>query len=759
MVVTRNTYPAFTLSKSKITTWVLFLLPWVVLVVFVGVLYQGQLYNFESTILNTSGGADLRAHIAKIELIRQSLLKGGLWPHWSNSFYLGYAPFAHYPPLFYLLGGLVAIFTSATVGYKILILCNYILSAISLAFFIRRAIHLPVWLANWVGVFYATSSPLLLLHLYGSEPNLLSWNLALLTLTLYCWPQKRFDNYLAVFILILTILSHPFPVIFLILVLLVFAFIQGWINKNWRYEFMRLGLLFLPAAIFTSWWWLPAILTFNYLSPLSDSIVWQQLNTFYLIVVFVTALFFIFYEKNKNIFPPVILIGLLWSVVLSLLANHLIPAVGHFVHNSRFFNLGIITFSLPIIVSVLYNHRRQIISQSVIWVVTSIVGALLIITTAISFTNGELKLLTAESVNLLKNPEITELLSMIGDKRIIVSPRVGGLSLADSIVTYAPLYNFKSVTGPYSQGDPKFFDYTVHLEWEERWLFYDRTLVNLAGAAAADYILIRPPFIIPTHDKYKKIFSNSYGTLLDLKPSSKPVEVVTPALLAVSEESEARLITNIVNLLLPQGYKLPLVPASSVTLLDQKLFPLVVVTDPKLIDKYPYAQAYLVISQTIPEINDDRVRIYHLPLNLELIKKYFYAGPQYDYTKSVEFDIESIKNHSTAQLLTLISPTEKAWQHFVDDQLPAKPDQSIDKIWTENRDNFIKIGGGIGKFVLIRQSWWPYWQTKGGKLWRTSQGFMLVYLTTPELELKYLNTWDFIKVDIAHRILKIIPHD
>lgn len=720
------------------------LLPFVLLFIFLGFLYKGQIFNLKPTIFNTQGGADQRAHIAKIELVRQSFINKSSWPNWSNSFYLGYPPFGHYPPLFYSLGGLVAAVTSAAASYKVLTLFNYILSVLCFSFFVRRFTNLPKVWASWAGLFFALSSPILLSHLYGNEPNLLGWNITLLTFGLYCWPKKNYDIWLAAGLFALMIITHPYPVVFFGLSIITWSIFISYRNKNWRVQLWRLVKLFIPGILLTIWWWLPALLTIDYLSSLADPLDWRQYNFVYIIIVLIGTLFFLLKKNIKITQPPIIIIGLVWSIVLAFGGRNLIPFVGHFLHNSRFANLGIISFGLPVIFNTLYHYRQRIVGYKLVWFTTIAIGVMLVFITADSFRYGEFRLwLDKPVINLEQSQEFNELMNVLRDKRVIITPRLGGLSVSDSIVTYAPLYNWQSITGPYNQGDPKFFNYTVRLEWEERWAFNNQTLLNLMGSGAADFMFIR--YLDFNIGDYDEFFRNKYGKLINNPQPNPRIALTTPALLVVPDD-DVQLVTDTINLFLPQGYQLPMVSAQTVAKDEYKLFPIVVGTSYNIVSEYPNAKAYLIIAQSDEFIKNENPLVYNLPLNPSSFKKYFYQGSKYEYLKTVDTDIELYKRNSVDELLSLTKPAEEVWQKFKDSNLV------VGEVQAKSSDMRIQISSLPKSFVIIRESWFPRWQVSGGKMWRTTQGFMLGYVESNQMEIKYLNAWEFFKAWASSKI-------
>ncbi len=724
------------------------LLPFFVLLLCLAFLYKGQLFILKPTFFNFEGTYDIRAHISKIELIRQSIVNKTGWPSWSNSTYLGYAPFQYYPPLFYVIGGLLAVVFSSFTSYKLLVLLNFIFSVFSFAFFVRRATNIPQLWARWTGVVFSLSPPLLNLHLYGTEPNLMAWSTASLVLGFYCWPKDKSDYIWAILWFTATILIHPYPTLFLGIILLTWTIVESIINKPWYKPLINLIGLVVPAAILTIWWWLPAFLTKDYLSPLADPFVWSNHNSFivHIILLIAVLLYFrnyIFFKKQSVVF-----IGLFWSVFLAWGGQKFIPLLGDFLHSIRFANLGMVSFSLAIIILVFYNNRSQLISFRRPYKNSVLIGVLFVILalfTFDSFINGELSNFhKAEFINFERNNNFDFLFTLLEGKRVVITPRIGGLGGANSLVTYAPFYNFQSVTGAYNQGDPKFFNFTVHLEWEERWLFHRQTLENLMGAAATDYLYINDPGKFWFFKKIASFDDNSKLLSSPIQVSS--VALTAPALLDVGA-NDVQLFTDIINLLLPDGYQLPLVNVAEIDESEINLFPLVVSHSENVLLKYPRAKAYLIINNSIAPDSLSDSRVYFINLDKESMRKYFYQGDNKYYNDWINFDLAADKANYIQHSLDLLESSNEAWISFKNNNMISE------SVLAQINNKNIIINITPKSFVVIRQSWFPRWVAKQGRVWPTTQGFMLGYAPAGQIELEFLNTWRFIKKNITFKEL------
>lgn len=690
-------------------------LAFIALFVAVWALYRGHL--FDGNLI--PGARDFRAHIARFEDIKYSLLTG-TWPSWSPSLYLGYPPFQYYPPLFSVLGGALSLFMPTMASYKLLTLFNFMALAATLGLVGRRVLAIPSAVGYWVGVVCALSYPLVSLHATGTEPNILGWAIALLAWGYYIVPAARGGAWVVAGWLVLTILTHPFPIIFLAfftLALTATKLLQH--PADWRALLVWPLRAWLPALAVTVWWWLPAALTWQYAAPLADPVYFDAAGLGTLLVLVGLAAWVLFTQWKTFSLREPLFVAAVVAIGLAVGGSTVVPVVGQFIHNVRFVNLSVVSFAALIIAAGIYHGQRE---QR--WLLPA-TGAIVLSLTFASFVAGDLRLWGRSLTVPAHSAEQAAIAHQLAHKRVVI-PFDGGLVSSDSLVMSALPYSFESVTGPYSQGDPKFFDFTVHLEWEERWLTNSQTFTNLMGASAADYLLLRPR--VPVASVVPPVVSNTYGVLIQSPAAPQRASSTAPALLDVPPD-EVALATDLVNLLLPEGYQLPLVDVRQVAPADRALFPVVVTTADRQAN-YDGATVRLVIDGEAPPTGT--AGTYVLPIKLSDVQPFFYQGSRENFNGWYDFDANARRTGSVAALMEKLAPAVVPWSMFTAEQVRS----AAQVVTVSNRS----IAGHVpsGSFTVVRTSWFPNWYPNDGtKLWRTTQGFMLVYSGTPDFLLTY----------------------
>ena len=727
MKTVRLSFLSFDSIGPKLWRW----LPWVALGGVIWWLLGGHLIDAAVP----PGGVDLRAHLAKIYLLRD-FIQSGLWPVWNTNLYLGFPPFQHYPPLFHFLGAALAVVVPVVVSYKLLLVFNIIIAALTFSWVAQRWLGVSKIWAHWASVIYAVSHPLIFSHLLGNEPNMLGWHLSLLALV--CFSTFQTNVWWAVGWLVLSILTHPFPVIFLAIVTAVHLVICLWRPEADKKALVFRFLMFWGTALLlTSWWWLPGLFTINFLSPLAEPMTWWSYNSIILIVIMLAGVLCLWLGRRDIAPIKFITIGLIVSVLLAVMARQAIPVLGHFLHNFRFANLGVNFFSSLGLLAWLSRRVGKQIKLSVVeWAVPLSVTVVLALT-IVSWQWGDLASWFGRFTTATSRPAFYAVVQKLGSARIVIPPARGSLSWEGSLVSEAMHYGFSSVTGPYSQGDPKFFRYTVHLEWEERWLDNKITLENVLGAAAADYVFLSPGYKLGGLPDTRPVLANDYGQLYQSPVASSVAIQTMPALLDVPP-NQVDLATSAVNLFLPHGFELPLVDKNKVSPNDQRLFPLVVTTDPRAAARYPWAKGIFIISRLEPT-SPAILPSYRLPMDLTEFAPQLYQGPDYDYRGWIDFDFNAVTRQRFSDFLNRLSLAEDDWNKFLKEQTLSVPAQM-----TANGGQR-ELTKDKSDFVLLRESWFPNWKPLSGKLWPTTQGFMLVYDTTNQAKLFYQSNFEMVK--------------
>jgi len=325
--------------------------------------------------------------------------------------------------------------------------------------------------------------------------------------------------------------------------------------------------------------------------------------------------------------------------------------------------------------------------------------------------------------------EYTQLLQSAKDGRLIVPVNSGYLIEGDSPVTFGWYYGVETVNGPYNQGDPKFFKHTVHLEWEERWLGYEHTRENLMQESAAKYIFIRSSRTpLANTDNLKRIVDNSYGQLWELDQSIVRALKVTPILLDVKSPEQT---TGFFNILLPKGYRMVFVNIDEVPEDLEGKFDYVMLDDESKISHYEGKVVFLL--NNVDGGNDIDVAEEGGTIKLSLpyityTNEFFYRGDKGDVKEWRSFD-----STTSAQL------DENAYSAL--QRAGEEMNKYLDKLNYEPagykfEEGNIEVSAEPG-FTLIKDSFFPYWNTKKGEILSTSQGFMLVHSDDATISLNY----------------------
>lgn len=331
-------------------------------------------------------------------------------------------------------------------------------------------------------------------------------------------------------------------------------------------------------------------------------------------------------------------------------------------------------------------------------------------------------------INNYQKPEYAELMSSIKNGRLVVPLLKGFLAEGDSPVTFGWRWQVETVNGPYNQGDPKFFKHTVHLEWEERWLDYEHTRENLMQESYAKYIFSRDSFGLPKDlNRLKPASQNDYGQILELQQDVYRAARVSPVLIDVQNPRE---VTEFFNILLPGGYRMVLVDIHEVNSLKEN-FSYVMIDDESRLPAYKNKTVFLL--NDVAKFEDTRivqeqgvVKLY-LPYKM-LTNKYFYHGDDANIYGWMAFD-NFPGSHLTPEDLAAMNSIGISMNAYLDklEYVPASYKSS------KNRTELTTTPG----FTLVKDSYFPYWETDQGQIIPTSQGFMLVYSDNISVILSY----------------------
>lgn len=323
-------------------------------------------------------------------------------------------------------------------------------------------------------------------------------------------------------------------------------------------------------------------------------------------------------------------------------------------------------------------------------------------------------------------PEYAQTMEAASGGRMLVPMVMGYLSEGDSPVTFGWRWNVETVNGPYNQGDPKFFQHTVHLEWEERWLKYPTTRENLMQEAAAKYIFVRS-IAWPPDDMtgLTVAASNSYASLLALDQPVHRAVAVTPILL---DAQDPKWVTEFFNILLPGGYRTVLVNVQDVPADLRDKFQYVMVDDPAKLADYSGKTAFLLQDSGRFAITEEGSYIRVEAPYYAFTSRLFYHGDEADGYWWVGVDFFD-GSHPTREDIGFLDYAGWWWSMYSDRLEYQAATYQLS-------DNRIVLGTRPG-FTLVKDSYFPYWKTDQGQVVPTSQGFMLVYSDSPDADIRY----------------------
>ncbi len=701
--------------------------------------YAPNLFNLSVPIEE-----DVRAHIFKIDTLYDALTKGS-WPQWSTYLYNGFPVFQYYPPGFYFIGALFTFITGyAVISYKLLLLLTLISNGLVAYYFARKFLYLKFSFAFLCLIAYQTSTPLLVNYMYGTAPNLLAWSVSIVFLAFYLRNviegnlNKLSAIVMPALLFGITVLIHPFPAIFSVLAVIIFHAIWLARNEN-RKQAIKSQLVYFTAvfgigALLSAHYWLPFILTREYVSPiytLTEN-AWKGGMPFFLILAALALIIglIIRLRVTRDIKLDILIAYVILATALGLGLSRYAPfGLGSLIHEFRFatmaaplFSILLIAFSLNAIPPNLKERKLG----------AAFMGVCLVLITSVLplvYTYGSVHFDRLFSyVQNYRQLEYTQILELATDGRIVIPIYHGYLLEGDSPVTFGWYYDVESVNGPYNQGDPNFFKYTVHLEWEERWLYYEFTRENLMQEGAARYIFIRSSREIAADmEGLTLIVDNSYGKLWQLDENVARAVNVTPILLDVQD---TEIVTEFFNIILPDGYRMVFVDIDEADSELWQEFEYVILDDESKIAGYECKTIFL-LNNTEQDSNLVTEEGNIVRLNLPYISytnELFYQGDKGDVAAWRHFDRTSISKLGEEMISTLQQAGDEISEYLL--RLEYEPAEY------EYNDNRIEIGAEPG-FILIKDSYFPYWETEQGSILSTSQGFMLVYTNDTTAILDY----------------------
>ncbi len=568
---------------------------------------------FDAAVPN---GDDVKHHILTIDILHNSILHWS-WPGWFPWWYHGFPAFQSYPPLFHILGAILTfVTTSAVISYKLLLFLALASNGLAIYYFARRFLKFSSTASILSLIAYESSFFLLINYLEGAGPNLLGWSIGILFLTLYLCNvtegrvHRVKDIALPSLLFGISVLIHPFSAIFAVLAVIVFHILGLARSRTPRVtaksQLPYFALVFGIGALLSITYWLPYLLTHNYVSPLyvsTNQFVGENgMLSLVLLIAFALAAGLITRWKTRdNAKLDLILAYFILTSALGFGLTLWIPFIGTFLHPFRFATImapffGILLIAFPLdclLKSGIRKYRRLFITIGAVCLVVIPV----ILPYALSYNRVEEELFVYKQ-NYLQT-DYTELLESVQGGRLIVPLVTGYLTEADSPAAFGWRYAVETVTGGYNQGDPKFSRYTVHLEWEERWFGYEFTRENLMQESGAKYLFVRSPNDpYPNMQGMTRVVNNDYGQLWQLDKEVARAANINPILLDVSYPQQ---VTDFFNILVPGGYKMVFVDASEVGEDMKAKFDYVMVDDEAKIAQYGDKTGFILKNEVVSD--------------------------------------------------------------------------------------------------------------------------------------------------------------
>ena len=677
---------------------------------------------------------DARSHIFKISMYSDYLSGNGT--EWNLYWYSGIPFDDFYPPMYYLIGALInKLIDNPIISYKITFSFSMVILGLSLYIMSRRLLKLSSELSFISAMAFLTFPSILKMYYYQTAPNFLALGFSILAITLYKIISDSFSIKIALLASLLTgltLLTHPFPFL-MILIALAWIIIEEIFAK--RSKSIILLIIILAEGL---------LLTIPYLLPLLSVVKWASpiyTRTYSAIGKFAkglmalmftytfTCLMITFLNKRKlsqyvasNTFFLAANAITFLSLGIGLVRT--LP-LGEFLHESRFSALSAPAFIIPLVIVVAkYPFLKKLLVLLPI--------SFLLTANIIAYPEINLVKMHTRYTNYLTN-DYKEIANNIDTNyRVLIPPHSGKLTEGDSYVTLAKNLNIRSVNGPYNQGDPKFFDYTVLVEWQEKWLRIPYIRENLMQWGCAKYIFVRnnSSFEINSKD-FRLVISNSYGKLWELKHEVKCVIKVSPLLLDLSIFDE-RIVSYVVSYFMPEGYKFILVSKNLSKEVPVNAFKGVIVDSSKNAEHYFQNYPKVFVIQLI---DNDTSKSSCIALNSRFLKCYlpYYDILRYVYTGPIEDVAEWGKNDVSkpplsTQIREILSNISKAITKYLNfTYIPIR--------YYRIRPEEFKLENEFfnGTFILIKESYFPYWVSlnKEIKILRTTTGFLLIYISKP----------------------------
>ena len=608
-------------------------------------------------------------------------------------------------------------------------------NGLAIYFLARKCFKMKFKYAIACLIAFETSAPLLLNFGYGAIPDLLGWTICVFFLGFYLnniiddHIFKPADTLIPGFLFGLILLTHPFPAIFAVLsifILHLVYLIHGYYRRIPIKTHLRFFILvFIIGAVISSYYWIPFLLNRNYVSPIYNSLAgtWPG-GIFYIVIICVFSLLvsWIAWRKlARNIKFEILILWVLLALALGFGMTRFMPfGLGSLLHGFRyatvmlpFFCILLMVYSLEFIADEVKIHKFYIFA---------LILCLLFVTSVMPLFGKYGTTIKTNLFSYVRNyeqPAYSQLVEAAKGSRLIVPIGRGKLSEGDSPVAFSWNYGVETVNGPYSQGDPKFFNLSVYMEWEENWFDYTFTRENLMQESAAKYLFIRiaqKPY--NNMQNLNLTVNNNYGQLWALNEPVLNAANVTPILLDVNNSTQ---VMEYFNILMPQGYQMIFVNTSQVNQEIKQKFAYVMVDDETKAAKYTGKTVFILQNSEQNSITTDIRNSNIIRIDVPYVKysdDFFYQGDKGDSDAWDKFN--SHNSHGLTQdAMNSLNQIGINMSPYLQKLNYAPVDYKAD-------EQNITTNGQPG-FTLIKDSYYPYWNSSNGELVTTVQGLMLVY--------------------------------
>lgn len=650
-------------------------------------------------------GGDIRAHIFRILEYSNNFKSGYINDYWTEEWYTGYHFGLTYPPMFYYIGSVVyLIINNIEITYFIAETIVVLMFLFSIKKFASSIMGLSRPFSIVASILVLLSPPLMFSLQRGALPNVLGFSFGLLFVTfLQTFRENSFkkDKLLSGLFLGLGLLSHLYTVIY-VSIFLVSIFLGDMVRyrnfkntKDISFWFGKdFALIIILGLGISSLHTIPFVL-----SVLENGLIGSKLfeytgftlNNLFWYLIFYFALLVISLRRSK--IPTFVDI----FVVLNFLFIFLVSVNplgfgGGLVISWRFLFLSLYPiFSLWIIQNL--RNNIQIKTFKKVFVL------FFIITLMINFAllNVIAKFYNVETNSISSVYWGEDEVEIFEESRLI---SIGTLYFSNSLLTFAPKYDYQTVTGSYSQGDSNFFDFNVYVEWQDKWLKYENSLENIMRISNSRFLELfdYDNEILNNSNFYKVLDEGNIGVYEYLLYENSDIYETNTVLLDTQNDNR---VSKIFSLIFKDGYKVVMCTRDQNIPID--LIDYIITDDPNKIDEYPNKKIILLSSDS----NNENIKVINIDMR--------------ELTKNIIYDPGDSAEYSLNNKLELDTDTTDLQNEEISDFMGTLHYKKVDSV--DTKDGYIRFK--TNSPVVIRKSYTPYWKSKTGEIYKTTDGQIL----------------------------------